>query len=269
MANNSPWFVQRASKNGVPLPGAKLYAYVVNTTIPKPIYADVMLLDPHPTPLVANGDGLYPQYFMGAGEYTFIETDALGVQNGEPRNFVSATGGSPPSPGSGGTFEIPSFVEGGTLVTDYDEEHWHPAGCFCWIVPVEGLSRLKYFKTMNAGGPPATSGKYSIWGGDSSVSLSDKLHEGPTATRFDPLDIDISPYRYIGVAIDPLPYGVPEYVRQTRLFVPEVTAVGFSSDFQYIGGHVHASPFTTFPTIIANDPAYYFARWMALGVTCE
>lgn len=270
MANNSPWFIQRASRNGKPLPGAKLYAFVVNTTIPKPIYADVTLLDAHPTPLIADGDGLYPQYFLGSGEYTFIETDALDVQNGEPWNFVSATGGSStPSPGSGGTFEILSITEGMTLIEDRDDLHWSPAGCFCWIVPAEGFAKVKYLKTVNPGGSPTPTRKFAIFGLPSSDAAGVKLYEGFTPMHFEALDLDVSSYPFVGVAMDPLPWGVPEPVKQTRLFTPEVTASGIANNFHYIGGHVHDTPFTTFPTIIANDPAYYFARWMALGVTCE
>lgn len=273
MANNAPWFIQRATRNGKPLPGAKLYAYVVNTTIPKPIYSDVTLLDPLVTPLVSDGDGLYPEYFLGSGEYTFFETDALGNQNGAPRNFVSASGGGEsPVPSSDSVASIESFPETEKdWFTDPDYEYFRDDGCFCWIIAAKNIDRIKWFKTISGWNSTYPSGKVSIWGAmlpsfSDGVKLAEFILPDADYVGVQALDLDASPYRWIGVACDPGLVDSGVAIMQTGMLLPpDVVALAprFSG---YIGQHVHGATFDTFPMIYGLDPKYMMTRWMALGV---
>lgn len=272
MANNVPWYFQRALRNGDPLPGAKLYAYVVNTAIPKVIYADVTLETPLVTPLVANGDGLYPQYFLGSGEYTFVETDANDVQNGDPRNYVSATGGDGSGAGTTSVCAKSSFPENAiTWDTDPDAARFRTDGCFCWIYPAQNVSRIKWFKTVSAFNATYPTGKVSIWGALSEdfadgVKLDEFILPDSTPVGVQTMDHDVSAYRWIGVACDPglMDPGVP--VAQTGLVLPSYTPSLAPRYFGYIGQHTHNTTFATFPPIYADEVRYLMTRWMELGL---
>lgn len=277
MANNAPWYIQRAERNGSPLPGAKLYAYVVNTTIPKVIYADVTLETPLVTPLVANGDGLYPQYFLGSGEYTFVETDANDVQNGDPRNYVSATGGGGgivPAPTDPFSAAIESFKEGKiNWISDPDSDIFRDDGCFCWIIPAKNILTINWFKTVSAQNANVSIGKFSIWAApDTLLADGVKLYEGPVPDNASPgivsLGLDCSGYEWIGVACDPglIGGGIP--IEQTGLVLPN-DIPNSPRFFGYVGQHAHNSTFATFPPIYAVDVKYMMTRWMQLGATFQ
>jgi hypothetical protein len=89
---NPPLIFQIAVNNqGAPVPGAALYHYVTNTTVPKDIFADFELTTPLPQPLVADAEGRYEQYFLEDGQYTFVEYDAplpAGVQLRPPAHHI-------------------------------------------------------------------------------------------------------------------------------------------------------------------------------------
>ena len=276
MANNAPWFIQRAERNGSPLPGAKLYAYVVNTTIPKVIYADVTLETPLATPLVANGDGLYPQYFLGSGEYTFVETDANDVQNGDPRNYVSATDGGPldpNGPGFGALFEKESFpVDEIIWLADLTNEWWRDDGCFCWIFPAQNFATINYIKSIFGNNNGHITGRYSIWGflGESETKLADNPLPDSDVVGVESLNqLDISPYTYIGVAMDPghdIGGGMP--IRQSSLTYPSNPGpTNAPAAFGFIGQHAQNTAFASWPTIKDADPKYLITKWMALGLS--
>lgn len=276
MANNAPWYIQRAERNGSPLPGAKLYAYVVNTTIPKVIYADVTLETPLVTPLVANGDGLYPQYFLGSGEYTFVETDANDVQNGDPRNYVSATDGGPldpNGPGFGALFEKESFpVDEIIWLPDLTNEWWRDDGCFCWIFPAQNFTTINYIKSIFGNNNGHITGRYSIWGflGESETKLADNPLPDSDVVGVESLNqLDISPYTYIGVAMDPghdIGGGMP--IRQNSLVYPTNPGpTNAPAAFGFIGQHAQNTEFSSWPTIKGADPKYLITKWMALGLS--
>lgn len=80
MAYVSPWWlIQLRNDLGLPLAGGKIYTYVSDTSIPKPVYYDSALTQPTPNPLILDSAGYCPQFFMEAGSYTFHVTDANNV----------------------------------------------------------------------------------------------------------------------------------------------------------------------------------------------
>ncbi len=73
-----PWFFQQFRlENGLPLAGGKIFTYVSETSVPKQTYYDIELEQPCPNPLVLDSAGFAPQYFLEAGEYTFVIKDSL------------------------------------------------------------------------------------------------------------------------------------------------------------------------------------------------
>ena len=163
-------------------------------------------------------------------------------------------------------FEVENFPYGQyTIAKDDEYDMWQPSGCFCWIHPSENWSRIKYIKTRNVGGPPENTGKFAIWAGDASNALI-KIHEGDTAFTVIDLDLDVSSYNFVGVTMDPLPWGMPEPVAVMKLSTGITTGNGFANVAAFIGTHVHGDAFGSFPAIIAEEPKYFVNKWMALGV---
>lgn len=83
--------------NGVPVAGARLRTTVAgSTTLPKNLYSDAALTSALPNPLVADGAGVFPQFFMEDGGYRFELQDAGGVMMRPPRDYIygSGSGGS-------------------------------------------------------------------------------------------------------------------------------------------------------------------------------
>lgn len=71
---NSPWFLQQfRDVNGAPLAGGKLYFYVAgSTTLPKNVYVDFACTTPYSQPVVLDGSGSAPEYFMESGLYKVL-----------------------------------------------------------------------------------------------------------------------------------------------------------------------------------------------------
>lgn len=73
-----PWFFQQFRlENGLPLAGGKIFTYVSETSVPKQTYYDIDLEQPCPNPIILDSAGFAPQYFLEAGEYTFVIKDSL------------------------------------------------------------------------------------------------------------------------------------------------------------------------------------------------
>jgi hypothetical protein len=71
--STAPAFIQQLfDSNGRPLSGGKLSTFVGGSTnLPKELYSDKALTTQLPNPLIADGSGYLPQYFMTSGAYKF------------------------------------------------------------------------------------------------------------------------------------------------------------------------------------------------------
>lgn len=87
-------FVKAFDNDGNPAPGAKLYAFLAGSTIPKKLYYDYALTQPCPHPLVADSDGNFVQYFLEYGAYKFSLFDQDDNPLRPPEEPIWGTGGS-------------------------------------------------------------------------------------------------------------------------------------------------------------------------------
>jgi hypothetical protein len=271
---NSPWFFQQfRNSSGAALAGGKIYFYVAGSTaIPKAIYTDFALTTPVSQPLILDGSGFAPEYFMEAGLYKIVvrsATDTLVATRDNVRGTSDGGGGSVAVALQ--TAYIESFPEGQGLLVDDGGDIWG-AGCFCWIVPAANFKTLKFLKTMFSAVAGSVDGKMSIWGenGDFTGGTAVKLYQGDLPdTSLVPvvvLDIDVTGYRFIGIAMDPGISLSGSFISQGSLSVGEITSTGFPKYFAYIGSHTHNSGFSTFPAIISDDAKYLISKWVAIGV---
>lgn len=81
------------------VPGALLYTYATGTTTPVTVYQDVAATIPHPNPIAADGNGVFPQMFY-TGVVKCVVTDPGGVVlpgfplDPMPRSVVGTSGAS-------------------------------------------------------------------------------------------------------------------------------------------------------------------------------
>jgi hypothetical protein len=76
-----PTIFTATDTNGAPIPGAKLYFYVNETTTPKDTYSDIDLAVPNQWPVVADGAGRFTDdIFMDTDAYRIKLTDENDVQ---------------------------------------------------------------------------------------------------------------------------------------------------------------------------------------------
>lgn len=85
-------FVKAFDNDGNPAPGAKLYAFLAGSTIPKKLYYDYALTQPCPHPLVADSDGNFAQYFLEYGAYKLSLFDQDDNQLRPPEEPIFGTG---------------------------------------------------------------------------------------------------------------------------------------------------------------------------------
>lgn len=79
MADLLNWNVNRAlDLNGSLAPGAKAFFYIAGTNNPRTVYSDPGLTVPHPSPLVADAEGVFPPVYA-TGATKVLVTDADGV----------------------------------------------------------------------------------------------------------------------------------------------------------------------------------------------
>ena len=88
-------FLRSFDHDGVIAPGAKLYHYVSNTSIHKPIYYDAALTMECPQPLVADSEGRFAQFFLESGAYRFVMFDQNDVQLRPPEDPIWGANGGP------------------------------------------------------------------------------------------------------------------------------------------------------------------------------
>lgn len=73
-------FMPRATDaNDDPVSGAEAYFYESGTTTPQTVYSDDGLTTAHPTPLVADGNGTFPQVFVTAATQVKVDVQDGGV----------------------------------------------------------------------------------------------------------------------------------------------------------------------------------------------
>lgn len=91
MANVISTNVNRATDaNGNPVAGAKAYFYLSGTSTPVTVYSDAAATTPHPTPVVADGNGVFPPIFgaSAASLKVNVTTAAGAAVPGYPRDPV-------------------------------------------------------------------------------------------------------------------------------------------------------------------------------------
>ena len=96
-------FLRSFDHDGVIAPGAKLYHYVSNTSIHKPIYYDAALTMECPQPLVADSEGRFAQFFLESGAYRFVMFDQNDVQLRPPEDPIW---GANVQEGAGDTYKV-------------------------------------------------------------------------------------------------------------------------------------------------------------------
>jgi len=108
MAGNRyiPTIFTALDTNGAPLPGAKLYFYVNETTTPKDTYSDVDLAVANQWPVVADGSGRFTDdIFMDTDAYRIKLTDENDVQIWSKDDCNTFNGAA-----SGNAFPFPGAV---------------------------------------------------------------------------------------------------------------------------------------------------------------
>lgn len=268
-----PWAPSQWTDDlGRPLAFGKLYLYQAGTLIPKAAYQDAAHTVAHPFPIVLDATGSANVWLIDDEAYDLVVHDAndnvlrsvLGI-------LTSGSGGGETPAAEPGVFEVESFpFSEGILVRD-SATIWSPGGCFCWFRPCVGWSRIKYIKTVFPGSAGFNVGRYSIWGWDGNPGsqyqkLVDRpLFDGIQVAKED-LDIPLTGYRWVLVAMDPAFSLAPDYVKQAGQGFPEVTAFPFPNSSGYVGAHAQNTTFETFPAIRAQESRYLVTKWIALGV---
>lgn len=65
--------------NGTPLPGAKASFFASGTTTPMTVYTDIGLTVAHATPVVADGNGVFPPIYLSGAQAKCVITTSAGV----------------------------------------------------------------------------------------------------------------------------------------------------------------------------------------------
>ena len=276
-----PWAPSQWTDNlGHPLALGKLYLYQAGTLIPKAAYQDAAHTVAHTFPIVLDATGRKNVWLIDDEAYDLVVHDASDNVLRSVLGIVTNGGGGTPAPATGtSVFEVESFKysEGG-LVRDEAPELWSSAsakGCFCWITPCIGWKSLKYIKTTFCAAVFGWGPRLAIWGWTGNAFdqweklADDKWNVAQGLVSFNALDISVTAYKWIKIATDPGPLLAPEWVKQTGVvYPPAVTAFPFPNAAGFIGTRTSwLSPFgEDFPLILADDPRYLVAKWIALGV---
>lgn len=275
---NAPWFLQQFNdpNTGKPLSGGKInFYYAGSTDIPKATFVDYAMGSESPNPLALDPAGIAPEYFLGEGGYKVKVTRADGSLVWT-RDNISGTGGAGSSssgPGFGALFEKCSFPEDEIFwLPDPTNEWWRDDGCFCWIFPAQNFTTINYIKSLFGANNGHVTGRYSIWGflGTAATKLVDNALPDSDAVGVEGLGLlNIEPYAFIGVAMDPGHDGGGGHpVRQNQMVYPiNLGPSGIPTSFGYIGAHEHNTAFETWPAIKGADVKYLITKWMALGLS--
>jgi len=111
--------VRALGPNGEAVPGAKLYLFEADSSTPVQTYSDVLLETFHPTPIVADSTGTFPEIYVPAGSYKVdIHSDINESIQGYPSDYVHVEGAvaGAGSSDSGGLQLIPTVVCSGDVL---------------------------------------------------------------------------------------------------------------------------------------------------------
>lgn len=161
--------------SGKPVAGAKLQTNVAgSTSLPKNLYADAALTAAHPNPLVADGGGVFPQFYMESGGYRFALLAPDGSQLRPPRDNIFGAG----SGGGGAELDwkvkasnddgTPGYLDAKVASTD------------SVVLSVDPAS--KKLKAELSATTQASMGKVSVADGDPAGYLAGKLKQGAGIT---------------------------------------------------------------------------------------
>lgn len=123
-------FTQRHDLNGNPYPGAKAYFYDAETGDPITVYREYSLATPHPNPVSADGNGVFPAVYVGTETfYRFRVTTSAGVVLSDTQTIpnigpTDGEGGDPAEP-----VEATALAKTGDLKARYGTgilEGWLP-----------------------------------------------------------------------------------------------------------------------------------------------
>lgn len=95
--------------NGDPVAGAKAYFYTPGTSTPATVYTDATLSTAHPTPLLADGSGIFAPVFCGSA----VKVDVTDADGAAVPGFPLDPASSIPSVNGSGEFEVGSFSSTG------------------------------------------------------------------------------------------------------------------------------------------------------------
>lgn len=145
---------QQMNIDGTPMVGALLYLYLANTTTPVQSFSDPSLAVTalQPWPLVTDGSGRLPAFWLGDGSYRARLLDSMGVVQFDWMN-VLAIG---PSTGGGGGGGPPPPVDPNSLLVTGDVI-WRPGADLR-----AGFVRLNG-NTIGPTGSPASEGNGTIY----------------------------------------------------------------------------------------------------------
>lgn len=125
----APWFFEQfRDVNGSPLAGGKLWFFVAGSTVlPKAVYADYGLTTPLTQPLILDGSGNAPEYFMESGLYKIL-VRASDDRLIATRDNVEGVGGG----GSPGTDSYQFKISGADAAPGYGEDKLGPSTTIVW-----------------------------------------------------------------------------------------------------------------------------------------
>lgn len=259
-------FVKAFDNDGNPAPGAKLYAFLAGSTIPKKLYYDYALTQPCPHPLVADSDGNFAQYFLEHGAYKLSLFDQDDNQLRPPEEPIFGSGYDPsPAPTpiverASCSWSSAAFSEDPTGIL------WHGVNrAFRVDFLVKPFARLKhcgFFSTLYE------AANYAIYGTENDFATSILLYEGSIPIGdIGEHDIDISSYSMISLVMEP--DGIFQYVEQKTTYLSEFSSIPRLNAFH--SGMVNHEPGTSFPAVIPDfllsDPALIINKYCAVGLS--
>lgn len=161
--------------SGKPVAGAKLQTNVAgSTSLPKSLYADAALTAAHPNPLVADGGGVFPQFFMESGGYRFALLAPDGSQLRPPRDNIFGAGSG------GGGVELDWKVKASSDDSTPGYLDAKVASTDSVVLSVDPAS--KKLKAELSTATQASVGKVSVADGDPAGYLAGKLKQGAGIT---------------------------------------------------------------------------------------